>query len=1605
MSDSLISSHEDLLNSVYSRLQSHFPNNQYDNLRVMVDGFFADSLMRDLEKYEVQDLVGMVLTLWRSIQERTNENAQVSVVNPNVEEHEWQSQHTIVSVLHAEVPFIIDTARLYLNASGMNIHSIFHHTFNVERDAKGAFKNFGKKGKPELLLCLEIDRTSNSKQRARIRDEITSILEDVMVVVDDFPLMSAKTKDVVSELSAKGIPFEKDVLDEAKVFMQWLESNHFTFLAYDEYEIKDGKIKTIDGSELGLFKNQDRRDEKAINEMADDHRDHVFEKKLLVFTKSGKRSTVHRSAYSDYVLVKRYDEKGNVVGGRRFMGLYTSSVYNQTPQDIPVVRQKIAQVLSESGFDKGSHRYKELCGILYNFPRDELIQSDPDTLLTTCKGVLSINERKQIRLFLRKDPYSNFLSALVYMPREIFNTQVRVKVHDMLTEYFDAEGSDFTTFFSESVLARTRFVFKLAKPLDELPPIDVLENRIVQLARRWSDELQYALSETYGEEQGIRLFRHYEDAFAPSYTEHYSARVAVADIGRIEALHANETDNLSLSFFRNVEPNSNVLKLKLFNKADALLLSDLIPVLENLGLKVVDEFPFEIKHPKNGVTWIYDFNLIYEPDADLDPSDFRKDFSDAFINVWQGHAENDAFNQLILGTNLNWRDVAMLRAYAKYMKQTRFGLSQDYIARTLMQYKTITEQLSSLFHKRFKPTAKQKLLPSATIQETIEAELDSVQNINEDRILRRYAELIGATIRTNFYQENDHGAAKDYISFKLDPDQISNIPLPKPKFEIFVYSPRVEGVHLRGGAVSRGGLRWSDRNEDFRTEVLGLVKAQQVKNAVIVPVGAKGGFVAKQLPNPSDRDAFMAEGIACYKTFIRGLLDVTDNLVETNVVPPNDVVRYDDNDPYLVVAADKGTASFSDIANEVALSYGFWLGDAFASGGSNGYDHKKMGITARGAWVSVQRHFRELGINVQSDPFSCVAIGDMSGDVFGNGMLRSDTMKMVGAFNHMYIFVDPDPDPAKSFAERQRMFELPRSSWTDYNEALISKGGGIFSRNAKSIAISSEMKRVFDISESKLTPNALISAMLKSPVDLLWNGGIGTYVKSVSESDADIGDKANDALRVNGKDLRCKVIGEGGNLGFSQLGRTEYNLHGGRCFTDFIDNAGGVDCSDHEVNMKILLDDMVANGDMTVKQRNETLEKYTEDVSALVLNNNYRQTQALGVAVTESSKRIEEYRRLINAMESEGKLNRELELLPSDDVILDRKANDQALTRPELSVLISYVKGDLKSLLAVDDLVNDPFVKQIVETEFPVDMLKKFKQPIHAHRLRKEIIATQVANDLVNYLGITSFNRLHESTGATAVETAKAFVASREIFGLHALWASIESLDYKITPELQSKMMLRTQRMARRGTRWLIKNYRTGIDIESVIALYREATQTLMAQLSDILPGQAKVIWEKDIASMVEGGVPEELARAVASTDMAYISLGIVAVAQNMNQKPIDVAMGYFAVGEALGLEAFARLVNALNVNTHWQAMARESYRDDLEWQQRRITQGLFVNIKKSDSLPKVIESWLDENHILVDRWLKMLNEIRGVNEPELSMYSVAIRELLDLSQATMPEF
>lgn len=1604
MASSKAAAPQDLPAVLTERLQPHVAAPQKKLLAHFIRCLFDHASRLDMEAYEMTDLAGLTVSAWRHVTKWDGRAAKVQVFNPNVEEHEWQSSHTAVLILTRDLSFTLDSVRIALNRMGVNVHNLFHADYCAQRDKNGDLKDFTEQPTEhnELMMYFEVDHRSDAKQRREIERELLQVLADVELAVDDFKKITDAALTAQKDIQALAkAGLAKDDIDEASVFLDWLTNDHFTFLGYDEFVVDKGAVKVVADSALGLFRKTRSATAETVADMEKQLVAALQGEGIVTFIKSGRRASVHRPAYNDYVIVRQFDSKGNVVGGRRFLGLYTSSVYNDSPRSIPIIRKKIKTVLAASKFVDGSHNYKELAQILHTFPRDELILSTVDELLKTTRAVLSIQERKQIRVFVREDVYGQFVTALVYLPREIFNTEIRMQIHDVLAEYMDVEGSDFTNYLSESVLARIRYVFKLEKPLKKSLDVAEIERKVVALARQWTDELQTSLVEAAGEEKGMAYFAAYRDAFPSSYREEYSARVAVADVQRMESLFDDPDNQLTLSFYLSQEPSGSSLKLKIFHQETELMLSDLVPVLENLGLRAVEEIPYEIRRADGQCVYVYDFTLIYEADPELDPSSLRDIFHDAFVNIWYGRAENDLYNQMILGSKLTWREVAMLRAYARYMKQIRFGFSQEYIAHTLIQHARLTETLTFLFSSRFNPVRKKRAELQEKYIAKMEEGLEQVQNLNEDRILRKYMELMLATLRTNFYQEDPATKArKSYFSFKMNPSLINDMPLPRPKFEIFVYSPRVEGVHLRGGKVARGGLRWSDRIEDFRTEVLGLVKAQQVKNAVIVPVGAKGGFVAKQLPTSGDRDAMLQEGIACYKTFIQGLLDITDNLGQGDVIPPKDVIRHDADDPYLVVAADKGTATFSDIANEVAGKYDFWLGDAFASGGSNGYDHKKMGITARGAWVSVQRHFREMGINVQEEPITVVGIGDMAGDVFGNGLLRSKSVKLVAAFNHLHIFLDPDPDPAASFAERQRLFDLPRSSWEDYNAKLISKGGGIFNRSAKSIKLTPEIKKLLSVSKDQMTPTELIHNILKAPVDLIWNGGIGTYAKASTESHADVGDKANDALRVDGKDLRCKVIGEGGNLGFTQLSRVEFGLKGGRCYTDFIDNAGGVDCSDHEVNIKILLDELVKSGDLTSKHRNQWMLKMTEEVGNQVLANNYKQTQAISLAAREAAHRVEEYRRQINAFEAAGKLNRALEYLPDDEMISDRKAAGQGLVMPELAILISYSKGDLKEALIKQKAGDDPYLVNEVYGAFPATLVQEFGKHIKNHRLKGEIVATQVANDLFNHMGINFVHRLSESTGASELDIARAYIAARDIFDLKGLWAQIEALDYSVDGKLQQAMMARTARMVRRATRALIKANRLNFDVAAVVKRFKEPVAAFANDIPKYLHGEMAQNFNDAVREYQAAGVSQKLAHQVAVSDHLYHALGIIGAATDLSVPVNRVAEAFFILGERLSLNQFAGQLNNLSVSTHWQAMAREALRDDLEWQQQRLTQSV-LNVQGKESLAQLLDQWSDTHRLLVDRWLRIVREILATTDPEFSMYSVAIRELVDLSQAT----
>ena len=1165
-------------------LASHVSEQALAPLSRFAEQFFAVIALDELVERRLVDLAGCTLSAWRQLEGFHGEAAQVRVFNPDYEKHGWQSSHSAVVVLHPDMPFLVDSVRMELARRGRSIHTLQNSVFSVRRDAAGELLELLPKGtrgegvRAEALIFMEIDRCASAGELQALQQALLDVLGEVRLAVDDFPAMQERARAALQRLAQR--PAEGDEeLAEIKVFIEWLLDNHFTFLGYEEFTVVDeaegGRLVYDEASLLGLS----RRLRSGLNP-EDVHVEpatlaYLRRPVLLSFAKASRPSRVHRPAYPDFVSLRELDAQGRVLREYRFMGLYTSMVYAESVKRIPYIRRKAAEILARSGFDRKAHLGKELEQVLEVLPRDELFQTPVDELFETVLAIVQIQERNKLRLFLRQDPYGRFVYCLIYVPRDLYSTETRVKIQRILMERLGASDCEFWTYFSESQLARVQLILRVDPHAPRQVDVKQLEQEVIQACRSWQDDYVGLLLESFGEARGRDILADFPQGFPAGYRERYEPHSAAVDMQHIHSL--SEQQPLVMSFYLPLGTDERQLHCKVYHADTPLPLSDVLPILENLGLRVLGEFSHHLRQRSGRAFWIHDFTFTYGEGLDIDIQQLNEIFQDAFVHIVAGDAENDAFNRLLLSAALPWREVALLRAYGRYLKQVRLGFDLGYIASTLNNHPDIARELVRLFRTRFylarKLSAEDLQDKQQKLEQAILAALDAVAVLNEDRILRRYLGLIKATLRSNFYQPDAQGADKPYFSFKLDPRAMAEMPKPVPLYEIFVYSPRFEGVHLRFGPVARGGLRWSDREEDYRTEVLGLVKAQQVKNAVIVPMGAKGGFVPRRLAG--SRDEMQSEAIACYRLFISGLLDITDNLREGQVLPPANVVRHDGDDPYLVVAADKGTASFSDIANGISADYGFWLGDAFASGGSAGYDHKKMGITARGAWVSVQRHFRERGIDVQKDRITVIGIGDMAGDVFGNGLLRSDTLQLVAAFNHLHIFIDPNPDPATSFAERRRLFELPRSAWSDYDAALISEGGGVFARSAKSIAITPQMQARFDIHAERLSPAELINALLKAPVDLLWNGGIGTYVKGATESHADIGDKANDALRVNGGELRARVVGEGGNLGMSQLGRIEYGLKGGAGNTDFIDNAGGVNCSDHEVNIKILLNEVV----------------------------------------------------------------------------------------------------------------------------------------------------------------------------------------------------------------------------------------------------------------------------------------------------------------------------------------------------------------------------------------------------------------------------------------------
>ena len=1562
---------------------------------------------KDLADRDQVDLCGSVVAHWRTAHTRAAREAKVRVYNPERERDGWASPYTAVEIVSDDMPFIVDSVTMELIRQGCAIELIVHPVMRVVRDLDGELIEVLAPGEAavgclaESVIHVELARVPDPGWLLVLQAGVERVLAEVRAAVEDWPAMRATAATLAAQLRLQVPAVDPQQLDEAQSFLAWLADEHFTFLGYREYELRPGteastELRVVDGSGLGILRGSSRTPVKSLEGKA---LALARSPEPLVLTKANSRATVHRPSYLDYVGVKRFSPDGHVIGERRFLGLYTTTAYKTSPRDIPLLRGKVEGVLAHAAFPPDSHDAKGLIDILESLPRDLLVQIDADDLFETAIGILGLGERQRVRLFVTRDQLDRFVACTLCLPRDRFNTENRLHAGRILADAFDGDQVDWRLQLGESLIVRVDYIVHCPRGVPETYDVEEIEARIAESTRAWTDQLRAAVVAAHGEQRGAELYERYGNAFPAAYRADRSAATALLDIDRIEELRA--TNHPIIDVYRRPAESERMIRCQLLS-ASRISLSDVVPTFEHMGARVVDERPYEVNPDGSDAVWIYDFGLSCDPDG---LARAGTTFGEVLLEVWSGELEDDGLNGLVMAAGLSGRGVTVIRAILRYLRQAALAFSDAYMTRTLVKNPGIAVALVELFEARFDPDAHDAARAEGIAAE-IESAIDAVESLDEDRILRSFLAVLRAMLRTNYFRldhSQDPPCPPAYLSFKLDPSQLEMLPRPRPRFEIFVYSPRVEGIHLRGGKVARGGIRWSDRREDFRTEVLGLMKAQMVKNALIVPVGSKGGFVVKRPPSGAGSN-LAQEGVACYRTFLRGLLDLTDNYVGADVVAPDRVVRYDDDDPYLVVAADKGTATFSDIANEVSAAYGFWLGDAFASGGSRGYDHKQMGITARGAWESVKRHFRELGTDVQSEPFTVVAVGDMSGDVLGNGMLQSPHTRLLAAFNHMHVFLDPDPDPAASFDERRRLFSLGRSSWSDYDPAVISPGGGVYLRSLKSIDISEQVKAALGIEADRLAPADLIRQLLRAPVDLFFNGGIGTYVKAAAESHTAVGDRANDTVRVDGGQLRCRVVGEGGNLGFTQRGRIEYALSGGpdrtggAINTDAIDNVAGVNCSDHEVNIKILLADVIAAGEMTEDERNALLVDMTDAVGAQVLYGSYTQTQAMSLAEAQAVSMVDVHARLMRRLERVAALDREIEDLPTEKVIAARRGERRGLVAPELATLMAYGKIFLYTELLDSDLPEDPYLIGDLERYFPAPLPTRFGRQIRGHRLRRELIATIVANQLVDRAGMTFAFRLAEETGARAPALARAYAVARDVFEMREFWAEVEALDNRIEAGTQLAMLLEGRRLVERAARWVVRaGARAAIDVTGMTERFTPGARLLADSLPGVLCGQDHDRFGERRSELQAAGVPSELAHRVASMQALLSVFDIVVDADATGTEQPVVTDVYFSIGSRLGLDWLRDRILELPRNDRWQALARAALRDELYRLHRSVTREILLSAAEHGEQEHPLDAWLARDQVEVARCAEVLADVKESRTYDTTTLPVVLREMRGL--------
>jgi glutamate dehydrogenase len=1569
-------------------------------LDAFVHTYYAHVPAEDLAHRAPDTLAAAARAHWTLARHRSPGEAIVRVFAPRRDDDGWDEAHTVVQIVNDDMPFLVDSVTMELERHDLGLHLVVHPIVRVRRDAEGNLLGLATGDADagvtlESFLYVEVDRETDPALLAALTADLERVLTDVRAATDDWLKMLSRLRHVVDDLERRPPPLGAEDLAEGKALLTWMADQHFTFLGCRTYDLvrENGEdlLRAVAGTGLGILRNVPEGPSHSFAQLPAAIRARARERTLLVLTKANRRSTVHRPTYLDYVGVRRFDEHGEVVGEHRFLGLFTSSAYNSNPIDVPVLRRKVAAVVERAGFLPASHDQKDLIAILETYPRDDLFQIDIGTLYANAMGILRLQERRHVRIFVNREVYGRFVSCMVFLPRDRYTTPVRVQIADIVSEAFRARSHEWNVRLGESVLARLHFVLHVDPHDEAAPDIKQLETLVASATRAWVDDFRDALVATRGEEDGLSLLHTWADAFPGAYHDDFDAREALADLVLLPNLEVDAPLAVRLS-----ARDDQHADLKLYGAGAQPSLSAVLPSLTNMGVVVEDERPYDIEPKGLPRRWIKHFRLEVPPHA-MATASVGQLFEDALLAVVGNATEDDGFNRLVLVAGLSWREASLLRAYSRYLRQIGTLYSQSYVEDALATHPDIARAIVELFVARLDPYHEGQGETDRLVDQ-LRAALDAVTSLDEDRILRSLMHLVLATLRTNWFRSAEDGAPLQRLVLKLDTAAIPDAPLPRPMFEIFVYTPRFEAAHLRGGRVARGGIRWSDRREDFRTEVLGLMKAQRVKNVVIVPSGAKGGFVVKR--PPVDRDALAAEVEACYREFMAGLLDVTDNLADGEVVPPPQVVRYDGDDSYLVVAADRGTASFSDIANEIAVSRGFWLGDAFASGGSSGYDHKEMGITAKGTWVSVTRHFRQLGIDPQATDFTVIGIGDMSGDVFGNGMLLSEHILLVGAFDHRHVFLDPNPDPARSFAERKRLFALARSTWADYDASVISTGGGMYPRTAKAIPVTPEVRARLGITANvaHLTPNEMITSILRGPVDLFWNGGIGTFVKSRMETHAEVGDKANDAIRVDGADLRCRVVGEGGNLGFTQRGRVEYALAGGLVNTDAIDNSAGVDCSDHEVNLKILLDRAVKKGVCSVAERNELLRDMEGEVARLVLRDNYRQTRALANARAQAAEMEDVHARFIRALELAGDLDRTVEALPDDEELTDRRNAGLGLTTPELAVLLAYAKIAMKDDLLATALPDDEDFLPVLLEYFPPAVRDTYRAEIAEHPLRREIVVTALVNGMVNRAGSTFAFRLAEETGATVDEIVRAHEAARVVFGQSELWRQIENLDGIVDADTQTSMYLESRKMIERASRWFLRYRKRPLPVRATVDALQPGVERLKEVLPGMLRGSERDWYDEESARLKALGVPPELAQRIAGLDALHTALDITDLADTTGRSVDDVAALYCVVGHRLEIDWLRDRAVELPRDDRWQALSRRALLEDIDAEHRRITGLILATTDPGFEPVHAYEVWAEGARSRIDRALQLLTDIRAHAVHDLATLSVALRELRALT-------